>query len=42
MWPLAKDLKELQEDFFYKGQCVVNKHTYSNIKESNVNTSALY
>ena len=42
MQPLAKDLEELEEDFFYKGQCVVNKHIYKNIKDSNMDISLLY
>ena len=42
MQPSAEDLEELQEDFFYKGQYIVNKHIYSNIKDSNIDISILY
>ena len=42
MQPLAKNLKELKKDFFYKGQRVVNKHIYKNIKDSNIDISSLY
>ena len=42
MQPLAKNLKKLKKDFFYKGECVVNKHIYKNIKDSNINISLLY
>ena len=42
MQPPAKDLEELEEDFFYKRQCVVDKRTYKNIKDSNVDISLLY
>ena len=40
--PSAKDLEELEKDFFYKGQRVVNKHIYENIEDSNVDISSLY
>ena len=40
--PLAKDLEELKKDFFYKGQYIVNKHTYKNIKNNNIDISSLY
>ena len=36
MQPPAKNLEKLEEDFFYKGQYVVDKYIYSNIKDSNV------
>ena len=42
MQPLAEDLKELEEDFFYKGERVVDKYIYKNIKDSNVDISLLY
>ena len=42
MQPPAKDLKKLKEDFFYKGQRVVNKRTYENIEDSNIDISSLY
>ena len=42
MQPPAEDLEELEEDFFYKGQCVVDERTYENIKDSNVDISSLY
>ena len=42
MQPPAKDLEKLEEDFFYKGQCVVNKYIYKNIKDSNIDISLLY
>ena len=42
MQPSAEDLEELQEDFFYEGQRVVNERTCSNIEDSNVDISALY
>ena len=40
--PPAKDLEELEEDFFYKGQYVVDKYMYKNIKDSNMDISLLY
>ena len=42
MQPPAKDLEELKEDFFYKGECVVDEYIYKNIKDSNVDISSLY
>ena len=42
MQPPAKDLEELEEDFFYKGERVVDERTYKNIKDSNVDISLLY
>ena len=32
---LIKDLEQLQEDFFYKGQRVQEERTYINIKDGN-------
>ena len=40
--PLVKDLEELEKDFFYKGECVVNKCTYKNIEDSNMDIFLLY
>ena len=40
--PPAKDLEELKENFFYKGEYVVNKYIYKNIKDSNIDISLLY
>ena len=42
MQPLAEDLEELEEDFFYEGQRVVDERTYENIEDSNVDISSLY
>ena len=42
MQPPAKNLEELKKDFFYKGERVVNKRTYKNIKDSNIDISSLY
>ena len=42
MQPPAKNLKELEEDFFYKGEYVVDKRTCKNIKDSNMDISLLY
>ena len=42
MQPPAKDLEELKKDFFYKGQYVVNKRIYKNIKDNNIDISSLY
>ena len=42
MQPPAKNLEELEEDFFYKGERVVDKRTCKNIKDNNVDISSLY
>ena len=42
MQPLAKDLEDLKEDFFYKGERVVDERIYKNIEDSNVDISLLY
>ena len=42
MQPPAEDLEELEEDFFYEGQRVVDERTYENIEDSNVDISSLY
>ena len=42
MQPPAEDLEELKEDFFYKGEYIVDECIYKNIKDSNVNISLLY
>ena len=42
MQPPAENLEELEKDFFYKGERVVNKRTYKNIKDSNIDISSLY
>ena len=42
MQPLAKDLEELEEDCFYKGEYVVDKRTCKNIEDSNIDISSLY
>ena len=42
MQPLAEDLEELEEDFFYKGEYVIDERTCKNIEDSNIDISLLY
>ena len=42
MQPPAEDLEELEEDFFYKGERVVDECTYKNIEDSNMDIFLLY
>ena len=42
MQPPAKNLEELKKDFFYKGERVVDKCKYKNIKDNNMDISLLY
>ena len=42
MQPPAEDLEELEKDFFYKGEYIVDECTCKNIEDSNIDISLLY